>query len=271
MVPAGEVERFPVIAAEGDVGRGRRAVHDAAELFAGRVHDPDPAGAAAIDIALDVDLHAVGHARLVAAQIGKDAVGLLRERAVGHQVEGADVAAARIVDVEHLLVRREGEAVGHDKVADQQRHRAEIGRDAIHAGEGQVPLLGRGGAGPRVGEVDAAVGLDHDVIGPVELPPLKAVGDHRDAAVEFLPRDPPGVVLAGDQPALKVAGQPVGPVGRFLEQRHALAGLVFHPLVVVDVAEQQIAAFLPPERSFGRALRRRRIRRPGAGWAPTGR
>jgi len=34
----------------------------------------------------------------------------------------------------------------------------------------RVPLLGRGGTGPRVGEVDAAVGLDHDVVGPVELP-----------------------------------------------------------------------------------------------------
>src|ERR1700694_3075063 len=53
--------------------------------------------------------------------------------------------------------------------------------------KGQVPLLGGGGTAPRVGEVDAAVGLDHDVVGPVELPPPKAVRDHGDAAVNVLP------------------------------------------------------------------------------------
>ena len=69
-----------------------------------------PPGAAAIDIALDVHLHAVGNAGLVAAQVGEDAVGLLRERAVGQQVEGPDVAAPRVVDVEHAShqARRRG-------------------------------------------------------------------------------------------------------------------------------------------------------------------
>ena len=65
-----------------------------------------------------------------------------------------------------------------------------------------------------VGEIDAAVGLDDDVVGPVETAALEAVGDHRDAAVELLARHPPGVVLAGDQAALQVAREPVGAVGR---------------------------------------------------------
>src|SRR6476646_8234662 len=47
VVAAGEIEGLPVVAAEGDIGRGRRAVHDAAELLALGVHDPDAAGAAA--------------------------------------------------------------------------------------------------------------------------------------------------------------------------------------------------------------------------------
>src|SRR6202011_653252 len=133
-----------------------------------------------------------------------------------------------------------------------QAYRAEIGSDAIHAGKGQVPLLGGGGTAPRVGEVDAAVGLDHDVVGPVELSPLKAVRDDGDAAVKLLPSDPTTVVLASDQPALEVAGQTVGAVRRFLEQRSAFARLVLHPPVVVDVAEQQVAALLPPQRPFRR-------------------
>ena len=58
-------------------------MHDAAELLAARVHDPDSAGAAAVDVAFHVDLHAVGHAGLVAAEIREDSVGLLRKGAVG--------------------------------------------------------------------------------------------------------------------------------------------------------------------------------------------
>src|SRR5580700_6342827 len=62
-------------------------------------------------------------------------------------------------------------------------------------------------------------------------------------------------LLAGQQPALEVAGQPVGLVGLVLENAHALAGRVFHPLAGVNVAEQEVAAFLPPHRPFHRAER----------------
>ena len=40
VIAAGEIERFPVTPAKRQIGRGRSAVHDAAELFAVRVHDP---------------------------------------------------------------------------------------------------------------------------------------------------------------------------------------------------------------------------------------
>jgi hypothetical protein len=90
--------------------------------------------------------------------------------------------------------------------ADEQGHRAEVRRNAVYAGETQVPLLGRGEAGPWVGEVDAAVGFDYDVIRPVQLPSLETVRDHGETAVEFLPRDPTGIMLAGEQTALKITG-----------------------------------------------------------------
>ena len=44
-------------------------------------------------------------------------------------------------------------------------------------------------------------------------------------------------------------------MGIFLEHHHALARCIFHPLAGVDVAEQQVAAFLPPQRPFGRTER----------------
>ena len=177
---------------------------------------------------------------------------MLRQRAVGQQLESADLGAPRVVDVEHRLIGREGEAVWQYKIADQKAHAAEIGGDAVDAGKGQVPLLGRGRTGPRIGKIDAAIGFDDDVIGPIEPAPLEAVGDHRSAAVELLPGDTPRVVLAGNEPALQVSGQPISPVGRLLKDGDALAGIVFHPLVIVNVAEQQITAFFPPQRSFGR-------------------
>ena len=70
-VLCGEIERLPIVAAEGDIGRRGLAVHDAAELLARLVHDVEPARAAGIDVAGRVHLHAVGHAGLGAAQIGE--------------------------------------------------------------------------------------------------------------------------------------------------------------------------------------------------------
>src|SRR5262249_20408395 len=53
--------------------------------------------------------------------------------------------------------------------------------------------------------------------------------------------------------ALEVARQAIGAVGGLLEHAHALAGRVFHSPVVVNVAEEEIAYFLPPDWSFGGA------------------
>src|SRR5262245_25600555 len=60
-------------------------------------------------------------------------------------------------------------------------------------------------------------------------------------------------MLGRKQPPLQIAGETVGAVGRLLEQRDALAGRVLHAPVAVDVAEQEIAALLPPQWPFGRS------------------
>lgn len=66
-----------------------------------------PPRAAAKDMALDIDLHAIGHAGLRTAQVGEDPVRLARERPVRRDIEGADMAAPSVVDVKHALVGRE--------------------------------------------------------------------------------------------------------------------------------------------------------------------
>jgi hypothetical protein len=60
-------------------------------------------------------------------------------------------------------------------------------------------------------------------------------------------------MLGCKQAALQIAGETVRSVGRLLEHADALARRVLHAPVVVDVREQEIAAFPPPQRTFGRA------------------
>src|SRR5882724_5980329 len=59
-------------------------------------------------------------------------------------------------------------------------------------------------------------------------------------------------MLGREQTPLQIAGETVRPVGWLLEHADALAGRVFHAPVAMDVAEQKIAALLPPHRPFGR-------------------
>ena len=74
------------------------------------------------------------------------------------------------------------------------------------------------------------------------------------AAVGLQPIDAAAEVVAGNQPALAIAGLAVGVGGALLVERDALAGLPLHAPAAVDVAEQQVAALLPPDRSFGRPV-----------------
>ena len=164
------------------------------------------------------------------------------------------MAPPRVVDVENALVGREGQAVGNHEVVHQQRDAAQVGCDAVDAGVGQVPLLGRRGQRPRVGEVDAAVGLHHHVVGAVEAAALEAGGHHGDAAVGLGAGDAAAVVLAGNEPALQVAGQAVGAVGWLVVNAGAPARHELDAAVVVDVAEQQVSAVGPPHRPLGRAV-----------------
>src|SRR5262245_28397335 len=107
------------------------------------------------------------------------------------------MATPGVINVQHTFIGREGETVGQEKIIAEQREGAQIGREAVHTGEGQVPLLGREGTGPWIRVVDTAVRLDHHVIGTVKPPPLEAVGDYSEAAVELLPSHPAAIMLAG--------------------------------------------------------------------------
>ena len=61
-------------------------------------------------------------------------------------------------------------------------------------------------------------------------------------------------MFAGQQPALQIPGQAVGPIDALGKDGQPLAGGPLHPPVVMDVAEQQVIALLPPQRPLGRAV-----------------
>ena len=88
-----------------------------AKAFAFWIEEVDASWATAVNIALLIDLHAVGLARAVADGFGEEAT--VGERAVGLHIEDADVAKLGVVDVEQSLIEREAEAVGAIEVVNE--------------------------------------------------------------------------------------------------------------------------------------------------------
>ena len=162
-------------------------------------------------------------------------------------------------DVELLLVGREGEAVGVHEVGDDRGQLA-VGADAVDVGGRLLGLRARAfpfavDAEHRVGEPDAVVGLDDDVVRRVQPLALEAVGQHRDLAVLLGPRHAArDRMLAGDEAALAVARVAVGVVRLGAEDGEAAVLLVeLHDPVVRDVADQHVAALREVHRPFGPA------------------
>lgn len=58
-------------------------------------------------------------------------------------------------------------------------------------------------------------------------------------------------MLAGQEAALRVSGEAVGLVGAGLEFGQAVGVVVAHATVASDVAEEQVATLLEPDRAFG--------------------
>ena len=104
----------------------------------------------------------------------------------------------------------------------------------------------------RISEVHRAVGFDDDIVGTQQAFALEAVGDDSDAAVGLGAGDTARQMLGRDDAALQIAGETVGLVGLLHRDGNALTRREFHAARGIDVVEEQVAAFLPPDRSLGR-------------------
>src|SRR5262249_22108423 len=102
--PCREVKRSPVIAAKRDVRRCRMSVNDATKFPAFGITDGKSAGAAAVEIAVSIDLDPVGHARLGAAEIYEHAAGILGGHAVGQHLVGSHMAPPGVSNIEDAFI-----------------------------------------------------------------------------------------------------------------------------------------------------------------------
>ena len=163
------------------------------------------------------------------------------------------MAAGRVVDVEDLLIGREGKAVRPLEVVDQQVQPA-LRVDPEDAVERQLlPLDAAAQAVRRVGEVDRAVRADDDVVGAVQLLALVVRRQHLAPAARPIrvdADDARGRVLAHDQAPVGAERHPVALVARARDDADAALLVPAPPRVGRHVGEEQEAVRIP-DRALG--------------------
>src|SRR6266516_5997200 len=172
-------------------------------------YDPHATRSRFPDVALDVDLQAVGDSgSRIAADVDE-------HLAVGRCIVGQDTIAPHVlvaaaVRVESFFVGRERQAVRVRDVVDDAAHASALDHvDTLEVQALARVLLAKAQAAVGVGEVDRAVLLDDDVVRSVELLAFEAVCEHGALAVLLDPVDRPSGPGRDDEPALPVEGEPV--------------------------------------------------------------
>ena len=142
--------------------------------------------------------------------------------------------------------RGDDDAVGPGQGVHDARERA-VGVDAVDALLVQLEVLALRIA--RVGEVDAALAVDGEVVGAVEPLALIAVGEDGAPAVLLdaghAPAARAAVAFAGDEQAVAVEGEAVGGGGVRPVHRDRSPASELQRAVRGDVLEEQVAVRMP--------------------------
>src|SRR5260221_783526 len=267
-VHVGRDEQGRAVLAERAVAGGL-ARGEGAQVLALLVEYVYAAGAGGEEMALGVDLHAVGQPLAFGADParGVEADAPVRDRAVRLDVVGHPDRAlrVRVGDVQRLVIGRERDPVGPGEFLRQQAQLAVLA-DTVDALEVElffrVLHLARETVG-RIGEVERAVRVVDEVVRAVEPLALVAVGDRYVLRLglgerRVHARDLPVAVLAEHQASLRIEGEAirpglvrgdvVGPGDRAEEPAllevdlRAPALLPFQDAVGRDVGEEQVPA-----------------------------
>src|SRR3981081_364605 len=263
---AADVKSISLLTAEAQVGDGFRYVDLAEQVAARRVaaHPvlvPLLPTHGAPDTPIRVTALPVGNAGL--RHFRKDfAVRHLSSPDI--QVEHADmrwvvrsVREAGVDDIELLLVRREGNAVGLHEVIDDNLDVSGFRIQPINVmlfllRLGFDALIIAADAVGGMGEPNRTIGSDNRVVRRVQLLAIVLVGDDSDRAVEFGPGDPSAAMFASDQ-----ASFPINGVAVRVQRRLAVYAQVTvilreaHDAVVWNVAEQHVAPGWEVDRALG--------------------
>src|SRR5882724_701163 len=255
----GDEQAVSLGAAEADIG-DHLGNADLAQESAVRAVAMDAIAGARPDVAAYIEPEAVEESRIA----GRKDLATRERAAIRAHREAPDMAGtvfhvgrAGVGDVEELFIGREGQPIGLHEIG---RHRhAVAARRIVAVDEGGADLrrssvafvVGIDAVG-RIGEPDATVGFDNDIVGRVQAFALVTLDEHGPRAVVLGSRQAATLLLAGDQTALAVDGVPIGVVAGLAEHRHRAIGLVVpHHPVVGDVRPNQVAACC----EVGRTLR----------------
>ena len=171
----GDIQRAVVGIAPSKIRRLFRQ-NDGAEMMSGGIPDPDSLGPGDIEIAVAIQLHAVGNTALGGAGFaGKDAT--VAQGTIGMEIVDADIALIAVVDIKLLAVRRKSQAVGLREVLREKADFA-FGAEAIDALEGDfLFFVGRQIQG-WIGEIDGAIRTEDDIVRAVEALAFEVVGEN---------------------------------------------------------------------------------------------
>ena len=252
--------------------------NDRAQVLAGRAEDPQATRTGRVHVAQLIGLEAVRPAGLIGLELRKDAprpqCSVIVDRL------HAEVLAARVGDVEQVLLRTQRNTIGAlaflghclELACSRELRAGDLGAcDAID-GRDVGAFVGVGDVAPRhVAEVDRAVDVVDQVVGRTQALVTVTLGEDSDRSVFLGAGDAARAGLARQQPSLMIKRQSVGAIGLLAEDRERAAlGFVLpardRPLVDLlasQVAEQQ-KADPAVDRAFGEAEPSRDLDDPGA-------
>src|SRR5712692_10500100 len=118
----GDEYRRPIVAAEAQVGCASVTDQNCSQMLTRSIDDPNPAGAGAVHVALDIHLHTIRDARPGTAHLAENAVTMQFEQTrtpSGIDIESANMSPARVIDIKNLFIRRESQSIRHDEIANE--------------------------------------------------------------------------------------------------------------------------------------------------------
>src|SRR5262245_22794544 len=220
---------------------------DGAEIFALGVEHLHTGHGGDVDAALAIERHSVGAALLAlgdVAQLRKGA--LVLHAAVGLDVVGVHDRAEGVIDDQRPSVAREGEPVGPCDLVVEDDGLLGAGRQIVDIGD--AAGLDRSRAG--VGDVDAALGVDDQIVRRQERLALDALRDRGHRAVAAALADALAAAFRRQQVALGRHRQAVGAIGLLAHEIDLSARIEPVDSIGADVGEVE-PAIGRGDRSFG--------------------